>query len=94
MSLSGPSFNTTSNHENIACIFADDDGDVTKGFPRDFKRPINGIIFNCRAICPMPLFRKLGPHNLTVAFKDRKFVGGFTVGKSSMHACIYMQTVT
>ena len=80
MKLSGPSFNTTSSHEKITCIFTDDDGDVTETFPRTFARPIKGIIVNCEAICPMPLFRKLGPHSLIVTLNNTKFEGEFVVG--------------
>ena len=81
MTLTGPSFDTTSSHEKITCVFTDDDGDVTEGFPRGFTRLINGIVVNCKAICPMPLFRKLGSHNLTVVLNDRRYVGEFEVGK-------------
>ena len=81
MTLTGPSFNASSDHEKITCTFTDDDGDVTEGFPRDFTRPINGIVVNCKAICPMPLFRKLSPHNLTVVLNDKRYVGEFEVGK-------------
>ncbi|XP_065894428.1 protein mesh-like isoform X2 [Dysidea avara] len=79
MTLTGPSFDTTSSHEKITCVFTDDDGDVTEGFPRGFTRLINGIVVNCKAICPMPLFRKLGSHNLTVVLNDRRYVGEFEV---------------
>ena len=94
MTLSGPSFNTTSSHEKITCVFTDDDGDVTEMFPHTFARPINGIIVNCKAICPMPLFRKLGPHNLIVTLNNTKFEGEFIVGKGGVQlfvsVCIYI----
>ena len=91
MTLTGPSFNTTSSHEKITCVFTDDDGDVTEGIPRQlFTRPIQGIIVYCKAICPMPLFRKLGPHNLTVMLNDTKFVGQFEVGKGGVDICVWV----
>ena len=91
MTLSGPSFNTTSSHEKIICVFIDDDGDVTEGIPRElFTRPIQGIIVNCKAICPMPMFRKLGPHSLTVTLNDTKFVGEFEVGKGDVDVFLYL----
>jgi len=78
MTLSGPSFNTTNTHEKISCVFTDDNGDTVHT-----AQPINGIIVNCKAICPMPLFKKLGPHQLTVNLSETRFVGEFEVGKKN-----------
>ena len=83
MTLSGPSFNRHSSHENITCVFTDDDGDVATILPNTFEKPMKGIIVNCRAICPIPLFRKLGPHNLTVVVNGTSYVGDFEVGKDA-----------
>ena len=83
MVLTGPSFNTSSTHDDVTCVFTDDDGDVTVILPRTFERPIKGIIENCKAICPMPLFRKLGPHNLTITVNGSSYVGEFEVGKTT-----------
>jgi len=78
MTLSGPSFNTTNTHEKISCVFTDDTGDRVHA-----AQSINGIIVNCKAICPMPLFKKLGPHQLIVNLRETRFVGEFEVGKDN-----------
>ena len=73
--MSGPSF--ISNYQKICCVFADKEGDVTKGG----QDPIQGITVNGTAICPMPLFRRLGYHNLTVLANGKNFTATFNVGK-------------
>ena len=80
MTLSGPSFNKSTDHDDVTCVFTDKEGDVTAS-RRAPRKIIKGIIVNCRAICPMPLFRRLGMHKLNVIVKDRNFSGDFEVGK-------------
>ena len=90
MTLSGPSFNKSTEHDDVVCVFYDEDGDVTEftkmmsGATQRITTSIKGIIVNCKAICPMPLFRKLGQHRLNVTVKNRSFFGEFEVGKSSV----------
>ena len=82
--LSGPSFNKSTDHDNVMCLFTDEDGDVTEYTDRNgvtHHTPIRGIIMNCEAICPMPLFRKLGVHKVHVTVNDSNFIGEFYVGK-------------
>ena len=83
MFMYGPCFSI--NIENITCLFTDKNGDVTEFKDEDRKtqkRIIRGITQNRRAICPMPLFRTLGQHSLTVMDKhDSKYSGIFEVGK-------------
>ena len=83
MFMSGPCFST--NIEKITCLFTDKNGDVTEFKDRHGKiqkRIIRGITQNRRAICPMPLFRTLGQHSLTVIDKDNNnYSGIFEVGK-------------
>ena len=68
--------------ENITCIFTDNKGDVTEF--TDMKL-IRGISKNRRAICPMPLFRTLGEHKLTVIVRDgSNYSGSFEVGEFSV----------
>ena len=93
MGLTGRSFNTDNTHDDVTCTFTDDDGDVTTVLPRCFECPIKGIIVNCKAICPMPLFRKLGPHNLTVTVNDNSYVGGFVVGKIVLIICVVLYCI-
>ena len=83
MTLSGPNFTRSKEIQNIKCFFTDRNGnDVTKKIaPRIFKRPINGIIVNCKAICPIPLFNKLGDHNLTIMVNGTSYSGQFEVGE-------------
>jgi len=80
MSLTGPCFNKS--YQNVTCLFTDKDGDVTE---RINKRNtiIKGIITNEKAVCPMPLFRRLGEHRLTILADDETYVGEFAVGKYS-----------
>ena len=79
MKLTDPCFNATL--QNITCIFKDEDGVI------NFRRPatvdIDGLIVNTDlAVCPMPLFRKLGFHSVTIILQNgRTFVGQFEVGK-------------
>ena len=84
MTLSGPSFKKNANQDGITCVFTDDDGeDVTEyDRRRTHQRAINGIILNCKAICPMPLFRKLGVHRLNVTLEGKSYSGDFEVGKN------------
>ena len=80
MSLTGPCFGKS--YQNITCLFTDKDGDVTKySVKRKIRlKTIKGIIVNDKAICPMPLFRRLGGHRLTISVDDVKYTGEFTVG--------------
>ena len=84
MTLSGPSFNKSTEHDDITCLFSDEMGDVTEFYNRKTKKVektiIKGIIVNCKAICPMPLFRRLGVHRLIVIVKGRNFSSDFDVG--------------
>ena len=82
MILTGPCFSIGS--ERITCLFTDQEGDVTS-FTDHLgivtKRIINGITRNEQAVCPMPLFRRLGIHNVTVTFSNgTNFTGSFDVG--------------
>ena len=81
MSLTGPCF--TKSYQNITCLFTDKNGDVTMYSIRRLKRHtiIKGIIVNDQAVCPMPLFRRLGEHRLTIIVDDVTYVGEFVVGK-------------
>ena len=88
MILTGPSFNSKNSNEEITCVFTDDEGNVTTILPQIFEDPIKGIITNCKAICPMPLFRKLGTHNLTITVNGTNYVGVFEVGKN--HSALNM----
>ena len=82
MLLNGPCFSVET--ERITCLFTDQEGDVTsftdhRGIVT--KRVIHGITHNERAVCPMPLFRRLGNHNVTVTISDgTNFTGTFDVG--------------
>ena len=80
MTLSGPSFNKSTEYDGVTCVFYDEDGDVTEYNTRR-RTAIKGIIVNCKAICPMPLFKKLGQHRLNVTVKNKSFLSGFEVGK-------------
>ena len=83
MQLIGPCFNGSI--ERITCVFADKDGDVTSfvdGNGLKSSKQINGITVNQKAICPIPLFRRLGSHNVTITLSNRKvFSAVFEVGK-------------
>ena len=82
MFLTGPCFSMEI--EKITCLFTDKEGDVTSfTFPDKTvtKRVINGITVNEQAVCPLPLFRRLGNHNVTVTIRNgTKFTGSFDVG--------------
>ena len=83
MFLIGPCL-STDNIENITCLFTDNKGDVTeyKKMSMIIKRTIRGITKDGKAICPMPLFRTLGEHRLTIFIKDgTNYSGTFEVGK-------------
>ena len=70
--------------EEITCIFTDHEGDVPIVINRMPKTNINGISKDERAICPMPLFRNLGEHKLTIFVKDgSNYSGTFEVGRLS-----------
>ena len=93
MFLTGPCFSV--DIENITCLFTDQDGDVTSFTNPDntvTKRIIKGITVNEKAVCPLPLFRRLGDHNVTITLGDgTKYAGSFIVG---MLVCShYMITV-
>ena len=84
MTLSGPSFKKNANQDGVTCVFTDDGGDVIEynDRRRTHQRTINGVIVNCKAICPMPLFRKLGVHRLNVTLEGKSYSGDFEVGKN------------
>ena len=80
MKLTDPCFNATL--EKITCEFKDEDGAINFRTRTAFK--IDGLIVNTDlAVCPMPLFKKLGFHTVTITLikNQRKFVGEFEVGK-------------
>ena len=89
MFLTGPCFSV--DIENITCLFTDQDGDVTSFTNPDntvAKRMIKGITVNEKAVCPLPLFRRLGNHNVTITLGDgKKYTGNFFVG---MLVCNYI----
>ena len=80
--MTGPCF--SAGIEKITCLFTDKDGDVTSFTDHRgtvTKRIINGIVVNGRAVCPMPLFRALGDHNVTITFSNgTSYTGYFSVG--------------
>ena len=82
MRLTGPCFSMEI--EKIKCLFTDEEGDVTSFTnPRSIttKRDINGITVNEQAVCPLPLFRRLGNHNVTVILSNgTSYTGSFSVG--------------
>ena len=71
--------------ENITCLFNDSEGDVTAYKDRMGtlqSTAIKGISKDRKAICPMPLFRTLGEHTLTIFVKDgNSYSGSFEVGE-------------
>jgi len=84
MQLIGPCFNGSI--KSITCVFTDKDGDVTTyvdGNGLEKFKKINGITVNQKAICPMPLFRRLGSHHVTItlASNNKVFSAAFEVGK-------------
>lgn len=84
MHLTGPCFSM--DIQKIKCNFTDIEGDVTTfTFPNGIvskPRVISGITVNEQAICPLPLFRRLGIHNVTVTLNDdSEYIGTFLVGK-------------
>ena len=80
MLLTGPCFSV--NVEKITCLFTDKEGDVTFINPMT-NRVINGITINEQAVCPLPLFRRLGDHNVTVILSNgTQYTGSFFVGMS------------
>ena len=89
MLLTGPLFSV--DVENITCLFTDEKGDVTSFTNPDAtttKRVIKGITINEQAVCPLPLFRRLGDHNVTVTLNSgTQYSGSFFVGMLMM---IYM----
>ena len=82
MKLTDPCFNATL--EKITCIFTDEDGAIN--FRKRAATNIDGLIVNTDlAVCPMPLFRKLGFHSVTIKLQNgRTFVGQFEVGKCTL----------
>ena len=82
MRLTGPCFSMEI--EKITCLFTDEEGDVTSFTDhRSFttNRVINGITVNEQAVCPLPLFRRLGDHNVTVTLSNgTEYTGNFNVG--------------
>ena len=87
MQLLGPCFNNT--YESIICVFTDKDGDVTSfvdGNGLKSSKQIDGITVNQKAICPIPLFRRLGTHNVTITLRNNKtFSAVFEVGKDMLY---------
>ena len=84
MQLIGPCFNGSV--ESITCVFTDKDGDVTLFADRNGLKnikQINGITVNQKAICPIPLFRRLGSHKVTINLtsSNKVFSAAFEVGK-------------
>ena len=79
MKLTDPCFNATL--QSITCIFKDEGGVIN--FRKSAMVDIDGLIVNTDlAVCPMPLFRKLGFHSVTIILQNgRTFVGQFEVGK-------------
>ena len=84
MKLTDPCFNATL--EKIICVFKDEDGSVTFGRQGKTNEIIDGLIVNTDlAVCPMPLFRKLGFHSVIIKLQNgRTFVGQFEVGKCTL----------
>ena len=89
MLLTGPCFSM--NVEKITCLFTDREGDVTSFTDHrniTTKRDINGITVKEQAVCPLPLFRRLGDHNVTVTLSNgTQYTGSFNVG---MLFCVYV----
>ena len=86
MTLTGPRFNKSTEYDDVTCVFSDKEGDVTEYTDRRGTRyhsTIKGIIVHCKAICPMPLFRRLGAHKLNVTVKEIRYFGDFEVGKNA-----------
>ena len=82
MTMTGPCFST--NIETITCLFTDKVGDVTAFTKKQggtINTIINGITVNEKAVCPMPLFRRLGSHNVVITLSNGKnYTGNFDVG--------------
>ena len=82
MRLTGPCFSMEI--EKITCLFTDEEGDVTSFTDHNditTKRDIKGITVNEQAVCPLPLFRRLGNHNVTVTLENgTQYTGSFNVG--------------
>ena len=82
MLLTGPCFNTEI--EEIICLFTDHNGDVTtftNSGGNVISRSITGIIVSEQAVCPMPLFRSLGNHTVTITLNNNaSYSGSFDVG--------------
>ena len=87
MHLTGPCF--SDNIEKIQCLFTDKDGDVTSFTDRYgtvTNRIISGITVNKNAVCPLPLFRTLGSHNVTITLiNGTNYTGSFEVGKYTLY---------
>ena len=87
MLLTGPCFSTEI--EKITCLFTDQEGDVTNFTSPNgtvTKRVINGITVKEQAVCPLPLFRRLGRHNITVTLSNgTNYAGSFVVGMLVYH---------
>jgi len=81
MFLTGPCFSMEI--ERITCLFIDQEGDVTFFVDHQgvvTQKVIRGITRDERAICPMPLFRRLGIHRIIVTSNGTNFTGNFEVG--------------
>ena len=84
MLLTGPCF--SKKIEKITCLFTDKEGDVTNVTRMVMERVINGITVNEQAVCPLPLFRRLGIHTVTVNLSNgTQYSGDFTVGTVSIY---------
>ena len=83
MHLTGPCF--SDDIEKIQCLFTDKDGDVTSFtnlYGTITNRIISGITVNKKAVCPIPLLRTLGSHNVTITLSNgTNYTGNFFVGK-------------
>ena len=92
MLLTGPCF--SKEIENVTCLFTDKQGDVTEFTNPDnttINRVISGITVNEQAVCPLPLFRRLGDHNVTVTLQNgTRYSGSFTVGMFVLHTAVIL----
>ena len=87
MLLTGPCFSIEI--ERITCLFTDFEGDVTSFTINSVttKTVIKGITVNEQAVCPMPLFRRLGSHSVTITLPNGlNYTGSFEVGMYIAHS--------
>ena len=95
MRLTGPCFSM--GIEIITCLFTDEEGDVTSFTDHrnlTTKRVIKGITVSEKAVCPLPLFRRLGNHNVTVILSNgTQYTGSFNVGMLVAHIRMHVALV-